>query len=360
MARFFLKRWFPAALLTLIGIGLSIGAQVPAESLTGWIDWLRPTWITGIVLFLMSYSLDSRQLAASMRAPRPVLWATVVNIGLIPLLGWGLTIVQTSPDFSIGLMIAASVPCTMAAASVWTRRAGGNDAVSLLVTALTNGSCFLFTPFWLNLTYGGNVQLDVVAMMMRLVMAVMIPATFGQLIRLLPGQADFATRHKTAIGVLAQGCILVLVFKASCGAGTRLGDVAFVQQIGGLCLVWVSCIILHLAAMAVGLAGARRFGFSRADQTAVAFSGSQKTLPIGVLLATDPKMFGNPDLLGAGLGVPFAVFPMLMYHASQLVVDTFIADRMVAKTPKDLEQAGPSNETQDPATTVEPAPPSTS
>jgi hypothetical protein len=32
-------------------------------------------------------------------------------------------------------------------------------------------------------------------------------------------------------------------------------------------------------------------------------------------------MFGNA-------GVPFAIFPMLMYHTTQLVVDTFIAQRL--------------------------------
>ena len=56
-----------------------------------------------------------------------------------------------------------------------------------------------------------------------------------------------------------------------------------------------------------------------------------KTVHHYLLLATDPGMFGSPDALGAGVGVPFAVFPMLMYHASQLFIDTAIADRMAAR-----------------------------
>jgi len=82
--------------------------------------------------------------------------------------------------------------------------------------------------------------------------------------------------------------------------------------------------------MAVGMQGARRMGFSWADRAAIAFASSQKTLPIGVLVATDPTMFGNPNLLGPGEGIPFAVFPMLMYHASQLFIDTAVADRLAA------------------------------
>ena len=56
--------------------------------------------------------------------------------------------------------------------------------------------------------------------------------------------------------------------------------------------------------------------------------GTQKTLPIGLLIATGADMFGDPDLLGPGRGVPLAVFPMLMYHASQMFLDTVVASRL--------------------------------
>ena len=47
------------------------------------------------------------------------------------------------------MIVAATAPCTLASAAVWTRRAGGNDAVAILVTFITNATCFLVTPFWL-------------------------------------------------------------------------------------------------------------------------------------------------------------------------------------------------------------------
>ena len=99
----------------------------------------------------------------------------------------------------------------------------------------------------------------------------------------------------------------------------------------GMALISVTLMMVLLdgnvlAAMAVGVTGGRLFRFRREDIVAVAFSSSQKTLPIGVLLATDPEMLGNPDL-----GIPFAVFPILMYHASQLFIDTVIADRFAEK-----------------------------
>jgi len=335
------KRWFLVSLAVLIPSGLLVGMQPSFAPQIGMLKTaVPPRAVTAIVLFLMSLSLNSRQLGESLRSPGPVVWAATVNYGFIPLAALGLMWFQLLPDFRYGLMIAAAVPCTMAAASVWTRKAKGNDAVSLLVTVTTNGLCFLITPFWLFLAIwlyppkDNSVQLDGLDPMLlvwRLVVAVLIPAFIGQLLRLSSRVAAFVDGKKTVIGVVAQSCILTIVLTAACDAGTRLNGNAGSPILFAVLLVWGSCVALHLAAMAVGIFGGRLLGFRRADIVAVAFSSSQKTLPIGVLLATDEKMLGDPNLLGEGMGIPFAVFPILMYHASQLFIDTVIADRFAEK-----------------------------
>jgi sodium/bile acid cotransporter 7 len=237
-----------------------------------------------------------------------------------------------TPDFAAGLMIAASVPSTMAAASMWTRKAGGNDAVSLLVTLLTNGGCFLVTPVWLNLALssgrgagGPVVELNVVDLMQDLLISALLPITAGQLCRLIPLAAATADRRKMALGVAAQACILAIVLLTAVKGGPRVRAGAdAIGGVGALLLVWASCVGLHVLAMIVASAGARVAGFSWQDRIAVTFAASQKTLPIGVAIAN----------IFVGYGLPFAVFPMLMYHASQLFIDTAVADRMAAATPK--------------------------
>ncbi|MCH7989248.1 MAG: bile acid:sodium symporter [Planctomycetes bacterium] len=333
MLKFFQKRWFLVSLLVLITAGLTTGTLLPEEQVNTFSSLIKPGWITSVVLFLMSFSLDSRQLKSSFRSPGPVLWASFVNFGVIPIMAWLLMSLQSTRDFAFGLMIAGSVPCTMAAASIWTRKAGGNDAVSLLVTVLTNGLCFLLTPFWLNwaTTTTQTINLDVVEMFERLLWAALVPMLAGQAVRRFPRPAQFATKHKTSISVLAQSCMLTLVFSAGLKAGGRLMANGPSPGIDAVLLVWGSCIAVHLAAMGIGSLGARLFGFQWKDLVAVSFASSQKTLPIGVLIATSETMFGDPDFLGPGMGVPFVVFPMLMYHASQLFLDTVIADRLAEK-----------------------------
>ena len=333
MLKFLQKRWFLVSLLALITAGLITGTTLSEEHVSKFSSRIKPGWITAAVLFLMSFSLDSRQLKESFRSPGPVLWASFVNFGLIPVMAWLLMPLQSTRDFAFGLMIAGSVPCTMAAASVWTRKAGGNDAVSLLVTVLTNGLCFLLTPFWLNwaITTSHKINLDAVEMFERLIWAALVPMLAGQFVRQFHRPAQFATKYKTPIGVVAQSCILTLVFSAGLKAGDQLNGDGPSPGFDAVLLVWGSCIAIHLAAMGIGCLGARTFGFRWKDLVAVSFASSQKTLPIGVLIATDMSMFGNPDLLGTGMGVQFAIFPMLMYHASQLFLDTVIADRLAEK-----------------------------
>ena len=333
MLQFAKRRWFLLSLLTLITSGLVIGSQSSPESVESFKSLVPTRPLTAFVLLLMAFSLNSQQLKASFKAPAPVIWACLVNFGLLPIMGVFLMRFQMTPDFQIGLMIAATTPCTLAAASVWTRKAGGNDAVSLLTTLVTNTACFALTPFWLNIGTSQSASLDAGYLAQRLVLVVLLPTLLGQALRLPKKASEFATKNKTAIGVVAQSCILSLVFLSALGGGVQLQKADIGTQLTAVLLVWACCVVMHVVALAVAWFGGGLFGFDRRDRIAASFAGSQKTLPIGVYLATDPEVFGGAAVAG-GIAVPFAVFPMLMFHASQLFIDTIVADRFARNAPE--------------------------
>lgn len=310
------KYWFLIGLVVCIAAGIALGNQQGPGSDEPIVP-LDTRLATAIVLFLMSFTLKGDHLRDAFLRPWPVAIAFAINFGLIPLMAIPAMGVQFLSDFEVGLMIAASVPCTMAAASVWTRKAGGNDAVSLLVTVTTNGSCFLITPLWLNWRLESAVELDLSSMITRLLTGVLIPMLIGQLLRLWPPCAAWADRFKTECGVVAQALILALVFTGATNAGMRIAGGGTPPGVGAIALVWFTVIVLHLLAFTVGLASGRALGFAPRDVTAMAFASSQKTLPIGLLLA---------DMVSTA--APFAVFPMLMFHASQLFIDTALVPRL--------------------------------
>ena len=180
------RRWFLVALFLLIPWGMWLGYRADQEQVSTFpkhLVELASGLLTATVLFLMSITLENRKLVQSFRSPAPVFWAVVINFILLPITAWGMLSLQGSEDFAVGLMVAACVPSTMAAASVWTRKAGGNDAVALLGTIVTNGSCFLVTPVWLKFALGDSVTLDTKEMIFKLFMTALVPILVGQAVR---------------------------------------------------------------------------------------------------------------------------------------------------------------------------------
>jgi sodium/bile acid cotransporter 7 len=317
------KHWFLIGLIVLIPLGVALGQNDPSPWLVRGVDSVQTSVCTGAILFLMSVSLNSGRLLESLKRPRAVLAACGVNQLLLPLLALPLLPLVPSADLRVGLLIAASVPCTMAAASVWTRRAGGNDAVSLLVTLLTNGFCFLITPIWMSIgtrwfdtsdTSGGLQFQD---MVLRLLYAALLPAAAGQLLRIPQMTRQLIDRHKPLCSTTAQLIILTLVFISCFRGGLRFQQGGLDQNLrhGEFAFVWFCCVALHLVAMIIAWWLGGRLSLEEGDRRACVFAGSQKTLPIGILVSS-------------ATGQPFSLLPMLMYHASQLFVDTWIADRL--------------------------------
>ncbi len=314
MKQFLARQWFLIALLGLLTLGLVL--HEPLERLLTRHIPQQP--VTAIVIFLMALPLDSASMWQAIRRPTAVLLAVTINFGLLPVVAWSISGLLRA-DLAIGLMIAASVPCTLAAAAVWTRRAGGNDAVALLVTLATNLSCFFVTPLWLVLTTGTSVRLDPLSMMQKLALVVLLPTLAGQVARQFAPIASWVADRKDVLGSVAQCGILTIVLVGAVSAGDELG--VSDDQIGaaGWLLMIASVVGVHLSMLACGHLLSAALRLSRPDRIAVGFAGSQKTLPIGLYIAVNH--FGGLTML-----------PMVAFHFCQLISDTLVADRLRGRT----------------------------
>lgn len=341
------RHWFLTGLVTLIPAALLLAQSEPPSWFIRSVDSVPTSICTAAILFLMSVTLNSGRLLESLRHPLPVVVACGVNQLVIPLLCLPLLALQRSPDIRVGLLIAASVPCTMAAASVWTRRAGGNDAVSLLVTLLTNGLCFLITPMWMTIgtrwfaTADASSGLQFTDMVIRLVVAALLPALAGQLLRLHKTTQQFVDDRKTWFSNAAQTIILTLVFISAFRGGLKFENDGMADNLrhAEFALVWICTIGLHLAGMVIVWLITRVLKVEESDRRACVFAGSQKTLPIGILVSQ-------------ATGMPFSLLPMLMYHASQLFIDTWVADRLNSRKTlnvPDVSQTTPAPQNSKPA-----------
>jgi sodium/bile acid cotransporter 7 len=317
MRAFLARHWF----LLLILAGAVAVWQAP-EALR-WTALLDPALAGAAAVLLSAWGLEGRRLWAALARPRAALGALAVSYGLLPALAWLLGRLLPEGDFRLGLLLMASVPCTLASAVIWTRLAAGNEATALLITLCTNASSWLFTTAWLTRAAGtGPVEADAAGMMLKLLLVLVLPVALGQLLRTAGPLARVAERHRPLLGVAARVLTLTIMLRAALEVRDRLGERAAVVSGWTLLLVAVLCLAAHLGALAGGYWGSRVLGCGPADQVAVALGGSQKTLPVALILFD-----------AYFTGYPLAVVPVLFFHVGQLVADTFLAERWARRQP---------------------------
>jgi sodium/bile acid cotransporter 7 len=297
----------------ILSVGLALITPTPLDAAT---ERLQPPVVIACALFLMAWTMPSRSLGQELRRPWAALWAMAISYGFLPSAAW-LIGIQAPADVRIGLLLAASVPCTLASCVLWTRLAGGNEATALLTVLGCTLSSWFLTTFWLATTTGARVEIPVAEMMLDLATTLIIPVALGQGLRLSAAVAGFADRHKKPLGVASQLLILAIVLKAAAAVGLKIRERAD-YGIDVFLLGAGLAFGLHLLALYVGLWSSSAWGIDRPRALAVAFAGSQKTLPVSLFLFN--KYFMTD--------FPLAVVPLLCFHVGQLLLDTLIAERM--------------------------------
>jgi sodium/bile acid cotransporter 7 len=238
----------------------------------------------------------------------------MMGFTLPPLLGWAFGHLLPA-DFRIGLLVMCYGPCTLASAVIWTRLARGDEASAILATMLSSGVGWLVTPALLELTLGASIAVDYPAMMRDLALTLVLPVALGQAVRALPPFTQVARKYRIALDVLSRLLVLVVLFGAARGLAETMREPGRLDGPALLACV-AACLAVHLVALAAAWLAAAGCRIERAGRIAVALAGSQKTLPVALVVL---------DLYFSGQ--PLAVVPLVLYHAGQLVADTLLAER---------------------------------
>jgi sodium/bile acid cotransporter 7 len=308
MLVFLQQRWFLVVLVAVLVAGIAWPAAMWPLA-----RWLPDDVIVAVVTFVMAMPLETSALWRAVRQPGPAWLAAALNSGVAPPLGWVASRILPT-ELATGVILAASVPCTLATAAVWTRRAGGNHAVAFLVTMITNLACFIVVPAWLLFLIGVRAEIDFRGIVLALFLLVVLPIIAAQILRQWNVIGTWATRHVATLSGIAQIGVLLMVFIGAVRCGERLAslDPSSAITAGNVALMIVAVTAVHVSLLGLAFGVSQLLRLSRADTIAVAFSGSQKTLMVGAYVA-----------LAIG---PLAILPMVAYHAAQLVIDTLVAD----------------------------------
>lgn len=321
MRAFLGKHWFLIALAICFTGGYLAAEQLQVLKEMG---ALR-TAIVFSVMWAMGVTLNADTIRSSLSRPLPSILAIAINTFMVPLVC--LPLAYWLPDRLFGgLFIAAVVPCTLASASVWTRKAGGDDSVAMMTTVVTNLACLMVVPVGVSLVLSASTDVSGVAQMKKLGIMVVLPLVIAQAMRKF-GMAEWADRNKPRLSVFGQlGILSMVVFGSVSGATAVSVSGAPPDQLeaasesfnwlAGIYMVFAA-ILLHVIVLVLAIVIAKWLKVGRGQQIAIGIAGSQKTLMVGLPIAID-------------CGV--SVVPMLVYHLGQLVIDTLVAQKWKSNT----------------------------
>ena len=319
---FLVRQWFLVALGITMLVGYFAGEQLEFLARSPALKWT----IVSLTLFLMSWPVELSSFQQTLKKPKAAALGCLINMLVLPLMGWAI-VPWLGPMFGPGLAVAVAAPATLASAAVWTRRAGGDDSVAILITIVTNGLCFLTMPFWIYWLTGTSVESSLLwSTVQNLFLFVVIPIGVAQWVRFLNKRlAAWATNQKKRLSVLAQVGILFMILLGAIGTRLKLvnEDTAFDGLQFGFMVAAV--IVLHLTAFALGLWLAAKLGISTRQRIAVGIGGSQKTLMIG---------------LTAAVSLGLSMIPIVVFQVFQLTVDAMIADWYRARHHEELGTKG--------------------
>lgn len=310
MWRFVKHQWF----LLLLVLALALGFWWPTPFSSVAHSTLIRNVIVASMLFVMALPLETSVVFQTIRRPGAAFFSSLINMGILPLIAWAMSF-GLSGDLAIGFIVTSAVPCTLASAAVWARRAGGNDAVALMVTLLTNVTCFVLTPLWIVLMTAQSTSLRLPEMVTKLALLVVLPLAVAQLARQAEVVAAIAARRKQILSTLAQVGMLCMVLIGAVNAQESLAGISATElpTVRDFFVLLILVVGLHGIGLVVGIWGSRWLGFDRADAIAIALAGSQKTLMVGLYITIN--YFDGLVLI-----------PMVIYHIAQLLIDTILAD----------------------------------
>ena len=310
-----IDRFLAAILLTVAFSAVMPARGEAAEALGG-----LTTAAIALLFFMHGAKLSPQQALVGARHWRLHTMVFLSTFALFPLLGFSAHALAPgflSEPLWAGVILLTALPSTVQASIVFTSVAGGNVPAAMCSATASSLLGVFLTPLiagFLLASHGLDISAHAV---LAIVVQLLLPFVAGQLLR--PWIGAFLTRHPRALKSVDYGSIMLLVYVAfSHGIVDGIW-----HQIGAGDLLKVALVDIALLAtvMTILTFGSRRLGFSRADEIAIVFCGSKKSLVNGVPIAT---------LLFAG-HVGLVVIPLMLFHQVQLMVCASLARRYAAR-----------------------------
>ncbi|GAA1789121.1 bile acid:sodium symporter family protein [Nocardioides hankookensis] len=239
--------------------------------------------VIATILFGIALDIKTSDFTAVVRRPFPILVGVIAQFLLLPALTLLLTIVlDVRGSIALGMILVACCPPGNVS-NILTHRAGGDVALSVSMTAISNLLTIFMLPinfaFWGGLSPNGDdvlrdVDLDPVKTFLEIALVIGLPFVAGVTInRLWPRVAHRVHKVVGPVSFVLLLLIIVLAFIGNWDIFTNY-----------ITLVLLAVFIQHLMALALGYGVARGTGLPSRSRKAMTFEVSVRNTGLGLVL----------------------------------------------------------------------------
>jgi solute carrier family 10 (sodium/bile acid cotransporter), member 7 len=308
--------WFIVGLITVV----TTASIVPCDGAGARVFKLLAVAAISALFFLQGARLSREAVLAGITHWRLHLAIASATFILFPLVGLGLlgtTGHQLPEPLRIGVLFVAVLPSTVQSSIALTSIARGNVAGAVCAASASSLLGMVLTPLMLGALlrlHGGGVDL---AGLSKILLELFVPFAAGHALR--PWIGNWADRNRAILAITDRGSILLVVYTAFSAA--VIHGIWSQLPLQTLAAITLADAAMLGAALTIMTCACRLTGMTRADEVAIVFCGSQKSLITGVPMA---------NVLFAGASVGIILLPIMIYHQLQLFVGAWLARRYAA------------------------------
>jgi sodium/bile acid cotransporter 7 len=307
-------------LILIISMGVAATLAPVRGEAAAWLGWVSKVAI-GLVFFLHGSRLSREAVLKGLTHWRLHLLILSATFLLFPALCLGIAQLPawiTPPELATGIILLGCLPSTIQSSIAFVGVARGNVPAAVASASASNMLGVFLTPLLASILMHSKGTISA-GSFWSIILQLLAPFAAGQLAR--PWIGGFVARHNKTLGKFDRGTILLIVYTAFSGAvvagvWSRLGALDLLRLL-------LLCLVLLASVLAATAFAARMLGFDKADEIAIVFCGSKKSLASGAPIAA-------ALLTPATAGV--AMIPLMIFHQIQLMACAALAQRYANRT----------------------------
>ncbi len=262
------------------------------------------------IIFLVSgYQTSSGGLSLDRNLFTLLFISSFISLLLAPVIGVIVSqIFNLSLPLAMGLIIISTVPPTISSGVVITEVSRGNTVLALFLTITINIIGIFTMPFVLDISLraAGSIDIDQTALLLKMLFFVLLPFIIGKMIRTVSGKKAVSPLWS----YVNSSCVILMVYSSASSSSDAFTGLTTRDY----SLIFAAVALVHLLLLVINTLTGRRLKLSTADNKALLFVTSQKTLAIALAV-----------LANINFETGSAIIVCLAFHFFQLFVDSALA-----------------------------------